>query len=228
MTKPYHEILRESARVEVDVINLLERTTVLGGASRYYAALEALAAVKAKFYGYVNSDQPHLAEAVLSGYGRVLGPMPLETRMCDRLLSKAANKDASWDFAHGVDTRKRDGRGIRRMSWAAVLPAQFSALAQAIDDGDAAANIWPIACLMRASTDKGLAKLRQIAATALEGMNSDDTSREGFAQQFERIHEALLVTLNARDDQAQVEGVHAHDHAHDSQPEAAALERQRG
>ncbi len=227
MSKPYHEILRESMRVETDVSNALERKVTVGGASRYYASLEALASTKSRFYGYVNEEQPHLAEAVLRGYRQVLGSMPLETTMCDRLVSKAMHKDASWDFVRGsgISARVLPTANVFRLSWASVLPPQFTALARAIDEGDAAANLWPIGCLFRVGTDEGNRRLSKLAAQALEGMNPADTVRDAFAQQYERIREACLVTLNARDPQRD-DSVEV-DHLGEG-GEVLARERQRG
>jgi hypothetical protein len=202
MSKPYHEIMREAMRVEINVQNLIEREVGSGGEVR---PIEALAATKDQFVRYVNELQPRNAEAVLRGYRNVFGPMPLETLMCDRLLRMAGHRDASWDFVRGEgiaaqpSADPRSTANIFRLSWGAVLPAEFATLANAIDGGDAASTLWPITCLFRASTVKGHRRLCQVAAQALAGQNDQDTTREGLNQQFEVIREAAVAALNDRD-----------------------------
>lgn len=154
MSKPYHQILRESISESVRVQTQLEQALYRSESLLRDAELN----VRRAFYQHLNDRNAPLARGVINGYCAVFGAMPFSDKSRDALIEFASRWDASWDFIREGSSK------AYRFNWRTALPHGHEELGRILDHSSFGLHF---AAAIGAHTASGRKQLNTLASQAV-------------------------------------------------------------
>lgn len=176
---PYADILRRRIKIQSHTRSKLDRM------KNQFQSQATLTEIRSAFINFINHGDAHGADAVMRGFAEQLGPMPFSPKTFRQIRERAAQGDASWDFA--------SSEYIAAFSWVKVLPESARVLGEALDQ---APGYWWLMAVHEAATPAGQKFLRHYCSLAMQHEDVEsfqDTTSENLSRMAGLIENALSV-----------------------------------